>query len=84
MRFCFCSGINITPFNGATAAVYLHNSTEDRDPYYLYHSDITPLGNKWVKKISVPDQEIDPVVESMDKLVQKFKLLHQEKLKSIK
>jgi hypothetical protein len=75
MRFLNLSGINITPVNGATAAIYLHESDveDELDPYKLYHSDITPFGMRWVKELDVPVEEIGPVVEAMDSLVQKFR-----------
>lgn len=74
MRLFFCSGINITPQNGATSALFLHDSFgAELDPLKLYHSDITPLGKTWVKLIDVDFEEIHEVVDKMDDLVLKFK-----------
>lgn len=75
MRFLNLSGINITPINGATAAIYLHESVADDqlDPYKLYHSDITPFGMRWVRELDVPLEDIEGVVTAMDSLAQKFR-----------
>ena len=74
MRFFYCSGINITPQNGATSVLYLHDAkTRDLDPLKLYHSDITPFGKTWVKEIYVEFEDIKQVVDSMDDLLLKFK-----------
>jgi hypothetical protein len=74
MRLFFCSGINITPQNGATSALFLHDSlASDLDPLKLYHSDITPFGKKWVKRIDTNFEDIKDVVDKMDDMVLKFK-----------
>jgi hypothetical protein len=74
MRLFYCSGINITPQNGATSALFLHDSlTSDLDPLKLYHSDITPFGKTWVKLIHVKFEEINDVVDIMDDMLLKFK-----------
>lgn len=78
MRFCFCSGINITPINAATSAVYLHEAAGQLDPLKLYHSDITPWGKKWVKTINVEQEDIEDVVEELDKLVIKYRKTYQQ------
>ena len=78
MRFCFCSGMNIKPINGATAPLFIHTekSPKDLDPFKVYHSDITPWGTTWVKHLEVPQEDIGGVVKDMDKLAEKFKRMY--------
>ncbi len=73
MRFFFCSGLNITPQNGATSVLYLHDSDKSLDPFKLYHSDITPFGKTWVRVLPVEFQDIQDVVRHMDSLLLKLK-----------
>ncbi len=83
MRFCFCSGINITPMNGATSAFYLYETNnKDLDPFILYHSEITPLGHRWVRKLKVQVDDVEHVVTKLDKLVEKFKMIYYQNKKS--
>jgi hypothetical protein len=73
MRFCFCSGINIQPYNGATAAIFIAQAPQKLDPFRLYHSDITPFGKTWVKRLDVKYDDVEHVVVQMDKLVEKMR-----------
>ncbi|KAJ3154979.1 hypothetical protein HDU86_004498 [Geranomyces michiganensis] len=60
MRFLAISGCNISPRNGATAPLYLAAEVSDPaalDANMLYHSEISPLGSRSVRRIALPEQQ---------------------------
>ncbi|KAJ3295050.1 hypothetical protein HK104_003056 [Borealophlyctis nickersoniae] len=77
MRFMCLSGINISGKNGATAPIHLAltSGPEGLDPTKIYHSEINPLGKKWVVELSSDrDAEMAKRVRrELDQLYRKFK-----------
>ncbi|KAI9208909.1 uncharacterized protein BJ171DRAFT_487642 [Polychytrium aggregatum] len=68
MRLAFASGCNFTCENGCTSLMYLR----DIDPYtidskVIYHSDIWPWGNPFVKHLQFesPDMKLAEAAESL-------------------
>jgi hypothetical protein len=76
----FLSGVNITPQNAATSSVHLLSAPDasQLDNKSLYHSDITPLGVRWVKELRLappPEQDMPGKVrETLDSLWKEAKL----------
>ncbi|KAI8922400.1 hypothetical protein DFJ77DRAFT_506175 [Powellomyces hirtus] len=60
MRLLYISGCNVSPRNGATAPIYLTNEVTDASslsPDVLYHSEISPLGSRSVKRLPLSSLE---------------------------
>ncbi|TPX71160.1 hypothetical protein SpCBS45565_g01280 [Spizellomyces sp. 'palustris'] len=79
MRFLFISGCNITPRNGATSAFHLACEVANPtalDPTKLYHADISPLGRRYVRELTLPAEDpktVRSVRREMDELWRKFR-----------
>ncbi|KAI9096973.1 hypothetical protein DFS34DRAFT_622073 [Phlyctochytrium arcticum] len=80
MRFLSISGCNVSPRNGTTSTMYLTCEVTDPstlDSKMLYHSDITPLGKPFVRKLPVESMArqdaLREVRRSMDDLYSKHR-----------